>query len=48
MRIAMQRDEAKVWFGAAPPDLTVIARSRASEFGSGADWLYNLPARFLP
>ncbi|WP_374240062.1 cytochrome c1 [Zoogloea sp.] len=40
MRIAMQRDEAKAWFGAAPPDLTVIARSRASEFGSGADWLY--------
>lgn len=40
MRIAMQRDEAKSWFGAAPPDLTVIARSRASEFGSGADWLY--------
>ncbi|MCK6376581.1 MAG: cytochrome c1 [Zoogloea sp.] len=40
MRIAMQRDEAKGWFGAAPPDLTVIARSRASEFGSGADWLY--------
>ena len=40
MRIAMQRDEAKVWFGAAPPDLTVISRSRASEFGSGADWLY--------
>lgn len=40
MRIAMQRDEAKVFFGAAPPDLTVISRSRASEFGSGADWLY--------
>ena len=40
MRIAMQRDEAKEWFGAAPPDLTVVARSRASEFGSGADWLY--------
>ena len=40
MRIAMQRDEAKVWFGAAPPDLTVIARARASEFGSGPDWLY--------
>ena len=40
MRIAMQRDEAKAWFGAAPPDLTLIARSRASEFGSGADWLY--------
>src|SRR5574343_882895 len=40
MRIAMQRDEAKVFFGAAPPDLTVISRSRASEFGSSADWLY--------
>ncbi|MCX7180570.1 MAG: cytochrome c1 [Proteobacteria bacterium] len=40
MRIAMQRAEAKSWFGAAPPDLTVIARARASEFGSGSDWLY--------
>lgn len=40
MRIAMQRAEAKLWFGAAPPDLTVIARARASEFGSGSDWLY--------
>ncbi|MFA7282208.1 MAG: cytochrome c1 [Sterolibacterium sp.] len=40
MRIAMQRAESKVWFGKAPPDLTIIARARASEFGSGADWLY--------
>lgn len=40
MRVAMQRAEAKVWFGAPPPDLTVIARARASEHGSGADWLY--------
>jgi ubiquinol-cytochrome c reductase cytochrome c1 subunit len=40
MTIAMRRAEAKQWFGAPPPDLTVIARSRASEFGSGADWLY--------
>lgn len=40
MRTSMRRDEAKVWFGAAPPDLTLIARARASEFGSGADWLY--------
>ncbi|MCF8197673.1 MAG: cytochrome c1 [Sulfuritalea sp.] len=40
MMIAMKRDDAKVWFGAAPPDLTVIARARASAFGSGADWLY--------
>ncbi len=40
MRTSMQRDEARVWFGAPPPDLTLIARARASEFGSGADWLY--------
>jgi ubiquinol-cytochrome c reductase cytochrome c1 subunit len=31
---AMSRQDGKLWFGAAPPDLTVIARSR------GADWLY--------
>lgn len=40
MKIAMRRDDAKAWFGSAPPDLTVIARARASEFGSGSDWLY--------
>jgi ubiquinol-cytochrome c reductase cytochrome c1 subunit len=40
MKVAMQRAEAKQWFGAAPPDLTIIARARASEFGSGPDWLY--------
>lgn len=40
MTIGMRRAEAKQWFGAAPPDLTVIARARASEFGSGSDWLY--------
>jgi len=31
---------AKEWFGATPPDLTVIARSRAGAGGSGADYLY--------
>ena len=40
MRIAMQRADAKQWFGVAPPDLTVVARARASEFGTGSDWLY--------
>lgn len=34
MTIAMKTKEAKEWFGAAPPDLTVIARAR------GANWLY--------
>lgn len=40
MKISMQPSESKVWFGAAPPDLTLVARQRASEYGSGADWLY--------
>lgn len=31
---AMTRAEGKAWFGAAPPDLSVIARSR------GPSWLY--------
>ncbi|TAH52643.1 MAG: cytochrome c1 [Betaproteobacteria bacterium] len=46
MKIAMQREDGKAWFGAAPPDLSVIARSRASEFGSGADWLYTYLRQF--
>ena len=40
MTIAMRRNEAKQWFGVAPPDLSIVARSRTSEAGSGADWLY--------
>ena len=40
MRVAARSDEQKLWFGASPPDLTVISRARASEMGSGADWLY--------
>jgi ubiquinol-cytochrome c reductase cytochrome c1 subunit len=34
MDISMAKADAKSWFGGAPPDLSVIARSR------GADWLY--------
>ena len=40
MTIAMRRADAKQWFGVAPPDLTVVARARTSDAGSGADWLY--------
>ena len=35
MTVAMVRKESMQWFGAAPPDLSVIARAR------GADWLYS-------
>lgn len=41
MTVAIDTREAKDWFGAAPPDLTVIARSRSAPgMGSGADYLY--------
>ena len=36
----MRPEDAKDWFGALPPDLSVIARARSSGAGSGADWLY--------
>jgi len=40
MKTAMDPRDAKEWFGTAPPDLTVVARSRSSGAGSGSDWLY--------
>lgn len=40
MTTAMHKKEAQQWFGVAPPDLTVIARSR------GADWLYTYMRKF--
>jgi len=40
MKVSLSAKDAKAWFGAVPPDLSVIARSKASEMGSGADWLY--------
>ncbi len=41
MQAAITAKQGKDWFGGTPPDLTVIARSRA-DFGkgSGADYLY--------
>lgn len=40
MTVSMAPKDAKAWFGATPPDLSVIARAKASELGSGPDWLY--------
>ncbi|NND65171.1 MAG: cytochrome c1 [Gammaproteobacteria bacterium] len=34
IKVAMPTADAAVWFGKAPPDLSLVARSR------GADWLY--------
>jgi len=35
MSVNMSMKDSKKWFGAAPPDLSVVARSR------GADWIYS-------
>jgi ubiquinol-cytochrome c reductase cytochrome c1 subunit len=35
MQVAMRGTDAESWFGVAPPDLSVIARAR------GTDWLYS-------
>jgi ubiquinol-cytochrome c reductase cytochrome c1 subunit len=40
MKVAIRAADAKEWFGALPPDLSVIARARASHDGTGSDWLY--------
>jgi ubiquinol-cytochrome c reductase cytochrome c1 subunit len=40
MKVAMRSKDAAHWFGVAPPDLTVIARSR------GGDWLYTYLREF--
>lgn len=46
MIAAIDPKQAKSWFGANPPDLTVIARSRAGSGGSGADYLYTFLRTF--
>jgi ubiquinol-cytochrome c reductase cytochrome c1 subunit len=40
MKTVLSAKDAKEWFGAVPPDLSVIARAKASGAGSGADWIY--------
>ena len=40
METSMPLEEAKAWFGAPPPDLTMVARVR------GVDWLYNYLTTF--
>ncbi|NML47731.1 cytochrome c1 [Ramlibacter sp. G-1-2-2] len=46
MKAAIDPKDAKDWFGANPPDLTLIARSRAGHGGSGADYLYTYMRTF--
>ncbi|MBN8745930.1 Cytochrome c1 [Xylophilus ampelinus] len=40
MKANIEPRQAKEWFGGVPPDLTLVARSRAGHGGTGADYLY--------
>ncbi len=40
MKAAIDPKQAKDWFGGNPPDLTLVARSRAGHGGTGPDYLY--------
>ncbi|MFY9511377.1 MAG: cytochrome c1 [Rubrivivax sp.] len=41
MKASLDAKDAKDWFGGVPPDLTLIARSRADgSKGTGADYIY--------
>ena len=46
MKSPIDPQEAKEWFGAVPPDLTLIARSRSGHGGTGADYLYTYMRTF--
>lgn len=48
MKAAIDPQQAKEWFGANPPDLTLVARSRAGHGGTGADYLYTFLRSFYP
>jgi ubiquinol-cytochrome c reductase cytochrome b subunit len=46
MYSSMSEKQGKQWFGAAPPDLTLIARSRAKAGTRGTEWLYTYLRNF--
>ena len=46
MKASIDPKQAKEWFGANTPDLTLVARSRAGAGGSGADYLYTFLRTF--
>jgi len=46
MNVSMTLADGKEWFGAPPPDLSVIARAKSSKAGTGADWLYTYMRTF--
>jgi ubiquinol-cytochrome c reductase cytochrome c1 subunit len=49
MQTSLDPKDAKAWFGGVPPDLSLVARSRADTGkGSGADYLYTYLRAYVP
>jgi len=48
MKASIDPRQAKDWFGANPPDLTLIARSRSGPGGTGADYLCTYLRTYYP
>lgn len=49
MKAAIDPKQAKEWFGANPPDLTLVARSRSAQGqGTGTDYLYTYLRSYYP
>jgi len=46
MKANIDPRQAKEWFGTVPPDLTLVARSRAGHGGTGADYRYTYMRTF--
>jgi ubiquinol-cytochrome c reductase cytochrome c1 subunit len=47
MTISLSKADGKKWFGAAPPDLSVIARAKSTTMGpSGVDYVYTFLRTF--
>lgn len=49
MKASLDPKQAKEWFGANPPDLTLVARSRSAQGqGTGTDYLYTYLRSYYP
>lgn len=46
MEAAIKPEEAKKWFGAMPPDLSVVTRSRTGYGSTGAEYIYTFLRSF--
>jgi len=48
IKTTMNLKDAAVWFGKAPPDLSLTARSRSGPGTTGADWIYSYLRTYYP